>query len=322
MFVGPYVLTLFAAFKPESAVYGTAPWSPPHSLYTGNFTTVLSSDGFLRFLENTAGVTIVLTIGQVAFGVLAAYAFARLEFPGRDWLFSALPGHAHGAEHRHPGARCTRSCGRPTWSIPTGRCSCPYVLGSPYTIFLMRQYFRSLPGDVFAAARIDGCSEFTILTRILIPMGRPIIITATLIAFVFGWNNFLWPLIVTDSPAKTVLTVGLANLQSYYIRHWNLVLAGSLVALVPLLVIFAVFQRQIVQIHPALRGQPLTPDKTPGNQTRPQTRSVPHGHAKTAPRARSGAWPPQAAARSCSPSPRRARPPRPPLGGSGQGRST
>ncbi len=246
VFVGPYVLTLFAAFKPESAVYGTDPWSPPHSLYTANFTTVLSSDGFLRFLENTAGVTIVLTIGQVGFGVLAAYAFARMEFPGRDWLFSlylatlmvpnivtlvplyAIMRQAHLVNTY--------------WAL-----FLPYVLGSPYSIFLMRQYFRSLPGDVFAAARIDGCSEFTILTRILIPMGRPIIITATLIAFVFGWNNFLWPLIVTDSPAKTVLTVGLANLQSYYIRHWNLVLAGSLVALVPLLAIFAAFQRQIVR---------------------------------------------------------------------------
>ena len=88
VFVGPYLLTFFAAFKPESGVYGTAPWSPPHSLYPGTSSTVLFSDYFLRFLENTAGVTIVLTIGQVTFGVLAAYAFARLEFPGRDWLFS------------------------------------------------------------------------------------------------------------------------------------------------------------------------------------------------------------------------------------------
>ena len=246
VFVGPYVLTLFAAFKPESGVYGTAAWSPPHGLYLGNFRTVLVSDYFLRFLENTAAVTIVLTLGQVTFGVLAAYAFARLEFPGRDWLFSVylatlmvpnivtlVPLYAIMREIHLVNTY---------WAL-----FLPYVLGTPYTIFLMRQYFRSLPDDVFAAARIDGCSEWTILTRVLLPMGRPIIITATLIAFVFGWNNFLWPLIVTDSPDKTVLTVGLANLQSYYVRHWNLVLAGSLVALVPLLVIFAAFQRQIVR---------------------------------------------------------------------------
>jgi multiple sugar transport system permease protein len=246
VFIGPYLLTFFAAFKPESGVYGTAPWSPPHSLYTGNFRTVLVSDYFLRFLENTAGVTIVLTIGQVTFGVLAAYAFARLEFPGRDWLFSVYLATlmVPNIVTLVPLYTIMREVHlvNTYWAL-----FLPYVLGAPYTIFLMRQYFRSLPDDIFAAARIDGCSEFTILTRILIPMGRPIIVTATLIAFVFGWNNFLWPLIVTDSPDKTVLTVGLANLQSYYVQHWNLVLAGSLVALIPLLVIFAVFQRQIVR---------------------------------------------------------------------------
>ena len=123
----------------------------------------------------------------------------------------------------------------------------PYVLGAPYTIFLMRQYFRSLPGDIFAAARIDGCSEFTILTRILIPMGRPIIVTATLIAFVFGWNNFLWPLIVTNSQNLYVLTIGLANFQSNMSSQWNYSLAASVITLLPMAVIFAVFQRHIIR---------------------------------------------------------------------------
>jgi multiple sugar transport system permease protein len=100
---------------------------------------------------------------------------------------------------------------------------------------------------VFAAARVDGASEWRILTRLVIPMGRPIIITSTLIAFVFGWNNFLWPLIVTDTNSQQVLTVGISALQSAFSEQWNLVLAASLVALVPLLVIFALFQKQIVR---------------------------------------------------------------------------
>jgi multiple sugar transport system permease protein len=246
VFVAPYVITLFAALKPESGVFGTAPWSPPHSFYPHNFTTVLSTDGFARFLENTAGVTIVLTAGQVVFGVLAAYAFARLEFPGRDALFSLYLATlmVPNVVTLVPLYTIMRQAHliNTYWAL-----FLPYVLGSPYTIFLMRQYFRSLPADVFAAARVDGCSELTIVTRILLPMGRPIIVTATIIAFVFGWNNFLWPLIVTDSESQQVLTVGLAALQSYYIRHWNLVLAGSVVALIPLLLIFALFQKQIVR---------------------------------------------------------------------------
>lgn len=246
VFVAPYVLALFGALKPSADLAGTSPWTPPHSLYLGNFTTVLFSDGFLRYLENTIGVTVVLTIGQVAFGVLAAYAFARLEFPGRGGLFSLYLATlmVPNVVTMVPLYTMMRQFGLTDtyWAI-----FLPYVLGTPYTIFLMRQYFRALPSEMFAAARIDGCSEWQILVRILIPMSRPIIVTATLIAFVFGWNNFLWPLIVTDTQAHQTLTVGLAALQSAFSEQWNLVLAGSLVALVPLLIIFVVFQKQIVR---------------------------------------------------------------------------
>jgi multiple sugar transport system permease protein len=246
VFLGPYVIAFFGAFKSEANLFATAPWAPPHSLYTGNFRTVLFSDDFIRYLGNTLLVTCALTAGQVTFGVLSAYAFARLEFPGRDALFSVylatlmvpnvvtlVPLYTMMREFHLINMY---------WAI-----FLPYVLGIPYTIFLMRQYFRSLPSDVFAAARVDGCSEWRILTRILIPMGKPIIVTATLIAFVFGWNNFLWPLIVTDSNSKQVLTVAIAGLQSSFNDQWNLVLAASLVSLIPLLVIFAVFQKHIVR---------------------------------------------------------------------------
>jgi multiple sugar transport system permease protein len=246
VFVAPYVLAFFGAFKPASDLYTSSPWSPPHSFYTGNFTAILTSNDFIRYLGNTALVTAALTIGQVGFGVLAAYAFARLEFPGRDGLFSVylatlmvpnvvtiVPLYTMFRE-----LHLTNTY----WAI-----FLPYTLGVPYTIFLMRQYFKSLPAEVFDAARVDGASDWRILTRLLIPMGRPIIVTATLIAFVFGWNNFLWPLIVTDSTSQQVLTVSIAALQSSFGQQWNLVLAASLVALVPLLIIFAVFQKHIVR---------------------------------------------------------------------------
>jgi multiple sugar transport system permease protein len=246
IFVAPYVLAFFGAFKPASDLFTSSPWSPPHSFYTGNFRAILVSDDFLRYLGNTALVTAALTVGQVSFGVLAAYAFARLEFPGRDGLFSVylatlmvpnvvtiVPLYTMFREFHLTNTY---------WAI-----FLPYTLGVPYTIFLMRQYFKSLPAEVFDAARVDGASDWRILTRLVIPMGRPIIVTATLIAFVFGWNNFLWPLIVTDSASQQVLTVSIAALQSSFGQQWNLVLAASLVALVPLLVIFAVFQKHIVR---------------------------------------------------------------------------
>jgi multiple sugar transport system permease protein len=246
VFVAPYLLAVFGAFKPPSELFGTAPWTPPRSVYLGNFHTLFAEKGFLRYLANTFLVTGALTVGQVVFGVLAAYAFARLRFPGRDGIFAIylatlmvpnvvtlVPLYTIMRE-----AQLVNTY----WALVL-----PYVLGSPYTIFLMRQYFLSLPEDVFAAARVDGCSELRILVKILLPMARPIIVTATLIALVFGWNNFMWPLIVTDDPSRQVLTVGVAALQSSFSNQWNLVLAASLVALVPLLLLFAVFQKHIVR---------------------------------------------------------------------------
>ena len=144
MFIGPYLLTFFAALKPDSGVYGTRALVAAALAVLGNFHTALVSDYFLRFLENTAGVTIVLTIGQVTFGVLAAYAFARLEFPGRDWLFSVYLATlmVPNIVTLVPLYTIMREVHlvNTYWAI-----FLPYVLGTPYTIFLIRQYFRTLP---------------------------------------------------------------------------------------------------------------------------------------------------------------------------------
>jgi len=246
VFMVPYILTVFAAFKPISQIFSEPAWIPPHSLFLSNFRYDFVSGNFLRYLANTALVTCVLTAGQVAFSIMGAYAFARLSFPGRDkifWLYlltlmvpnavTIIPLYAMMRE-----AHVLNTY----WAI-----FLPYVLGAPYTIFLMRQFFRNIPQEVIDAARVDGCSEWRILARIVVPLSKPVIVTATLIAFVFGWNNFLWPLIVTNSPSHYVLTIGLANFQSNINSQWNYSLAASVITLLPLAIIFAVFQRHIIR---------------------------------------------------------------------------
>ena len=246
VFLGPYILTLFAAFKPIGKIFSEPAWTPPHSLYVQNFNYVLFSGGFLRYLGNTALVTVVLTVGQVFFSGLAAYAFARLNFPGRDQIFwiylltlmvpnavTIIPLYAIMRE-----AHLLNTY----WAI-----FLPYVFGAPYTIFLMRQFFRNIPQEVIDAARVDGCSEWRILARIVVPLSKPVIVTATLIAFVFGWNNFFWPLIVTNSQSLYMLTIGLANFQSNMNSQWNYSLAASVITLFPMALIFAIFQRHIIR---------------------------------------------------------------------------
>lgn len=245
IFIAPYIFAIFASFKPLNKITSDRAWQPPSSLSTSNFSQVLHSQHFLTYLGNTAMLAIIITIGQVVFSMMGAYAFARMRFPGRDFLFwiylatlmvpnvvTLVPMYIV-MEHLH--------LLNTYWAI-----FLPYVLGTPYAIFLMRQFFLTIPEEIIEAARLDGCGEQRIMWRVVVPLSKPILLTAGVIAFVFGWNNFLWPLIVTDSTSLRVVTVGISNLQSNFTVQWNLVLAGSLIALVPMLIIFAIFQRQIV----------------------------------------------------------------------------
>ncbi len=245
IFILPYLMSIFAAFKPLSAILSQSPLRPPSPPTLANFKTLFTEYDFGRYLANTLLVTVILTAGQVTFSMMGAYAFARMEFPGRDslfWLYLTtlmvpnvvtlvplyvLFAHAHLLNTY--------------WAI-----FLPYVLGVPYSVFLMRQYFMTIPKEVLEAARLDGCSESRILWRIIVPISRPILITATLLAFVFGWNNFLWPLIVTNSNSLNVLTVAIANFNSNFSVQWNLILAGALIALIPMVILFTIFQKHIV----------------------------------------------------------------------------
>jgi multiple sugar transport system permease protein len=246
IFMVPYVLAAFGSLKPSSQILSESPWVLPHPFTWSNYHTALFEQDFIGYLGNTALVTVILTVGQVGFSVIAAYAFARLRFPGRDVIFwfylitlmipnivTIVPLYTIIREMHLLNTY---------WAI-----FLPYVFGTPYTIFLIRQFFMNIPQEIIDASKMDGCSEFGTLRRVVVPLSRPVIITATLIAFVFSWNNFLWPLIVTN-PTHYLLTTGVANLSSSnYGAEWNIVLAGAMITLLPLIIIFVVFQRHIIR---------------------------------------------------------------------------
>jgi multiple sugar transport system permease protein len=245
VFITPYLFSLNASFKPLSAILGDRAWTPTTTLSLTNFRQVLTTNGFSTYLGNTLLVTVIVTAGQVFFSMMGAYAFARLQFPGRDalfWLYLSMLMVPNVVTMIPLYVIMDQAHLLNTyWAL-----FLPYALGTPYTVFLMRQFFLTIPGEVMEAARLDGCTEAQILFRILVPLARPILTTAAIIAFVFSWNNFLWPLIATNSNDLQVATVGLANLKSSFGTQWNLVLAGSIITLIPLVILFVIFQKQIV----------------------------------------------------------------------------
>ena len=243
--VAPFALGLLTSFTSAQQFDTGTPLSLPRPPTLDNYTG-LGEAGFGRALAVTALMTAVTTLGQLTFSVLAAYAFARLEFPGRDALFwvyvatlmvpatvTVVPLYLMMAEM---GLRNT------FWALVL-----PFMFGSPYAVFLLREYFRGIPADLLRAARIDGANTLDVIVHVVVPSSKPILATLTLITVVSQWNSFMWPLVITSGDRWRVLTVATAGLQTQYNAQWTLVMAATTVAIVPLVVLFMVFQRHIVR---------------------------------------------------------------------------
>jgi multiple sugar transport system permease protein len=240
----PFGLGLLTSFTSTRQFNTESPLSVPSPPTLANYLG-LADAGFGRAIVVTALMTAVVLLGQLTFSVFAAYAFARLEFPGRDALFwvyvatlmvpatvTVVPLYLMMAE---VGLRNT------FWALVL-----PFMFGSPYAVFLLREYFRTIPADLIRAARMDGASTLDVIVHVVLPASRPILVTLALITAVSQWNNFMWPLVITSGRTWQVLTVATAGLQSRYDAQWTLVMAATTVAIVPLIVLFVAFGRQIV----------------------------------------------------------------------------
>lgn len=246
--LGPFVLSVLTSLKTPRQFATASALSLPDPVtaqnYRGLFTTQVADFG--HAFAVTALVVVTVLVGQMVFSIMAAYAFARMRFPGRDtvfWMYlstlmvppvvTIVPLYL---------MMSTAGLRNTFWALVL-----PYVFGSPYAIFLLREYFRGIPQDLIDAARIDGAGTWRILVQLVVPLSRPIIATLVVITVVTHWNNFLWPLVITSGNAWRVVTVSTASLQSQYNGNWTLVMAATTLAIAPLLVLFLVFQKQIVR---------------------------------------------------------------------------
>jgi len=248
----PFVQSLLTALKTPEQFASSPATALPNPVTLQNFGDLLARYGFLRAALVTLAVVVTIVVVQVTCSVLAAYAFARLRFPGRDVLFWAYLGTlmVPAIVTTIPLYTLFAQAGlRDTfWGIIA-----PSLLGSPYAVFLLRQHFLAIPQDLLSAATLDGAGTLRTLWSVAVPVSRPIIATLVVITAVSHWNNFLWPLIITSGGDWQVLTVATASLQTQYNGNWTLVMAAAIISLTPLLALFLVFQRQIVSSL-AIRG--------------------------------------------------------------------
>jgi multiple sugar transport system permease protein len=238
----PFVWMLLTAFKPDNEVFNKA-WVPSRLAWE-NFARAFTFFPFARFLVNTTVVAIGSTGLHLVTSCLAAYAFARLRFRGREPLFLLYLGTLMVPQQVTivPLFLMMREV---AWVDTFWALILPgafHALG----VFLLRQFFMTIPRELEESAFIDGASRLRILWQIILPLSRPALATLALFTFIREWNSFLWPLIVTTSPEMRTLSVGLTLFTGQYGTEWNLLMAAATVTLLPTLVLFAVAQRYFV----------------------------------------------------------------------------
>ncbi len=217
---------------------------PAHPQWS-NYADVFTRMPFARMFFNTVLYAGCVTAGQVFFCSLAGYAFARLPFTGRDTLFVGYLATLMVplTVTVIPQFILMRVFG---WTDTMWAMIVPGLFGSAFGTYLMRQFFLTLPVDLEEAAILDGCTPWQIYWRILLPHAKPAVMVLAVLTWVNVWNDFLWPLLMIQRKAIATLTLGLVWMQGQYVAEWPVLMAASMLILVPLVIIYAVAQRAFV----------------------------------------------------------------------------
>jgi len=250
----PFLWMVSTSLKPEEGIFSIPPQIIPWPVTFEYYKDLFEKIKFFVFFGNSLFVALSITGLNLILNSLAAYAFAKHKFPGREKLFTLLlltmmvPGQVS----MMPVFLILKSMN--LLNTFTGL----IIPGSTsvFGIFLMRQFMKGIPNEILESARMDGCGEFRILWSIVLPLCRPALATMTIFTFMGAWNEFLWPLIIMTKESKYTLPVALANLNGQQNTEWGLLMAGSLVVILPILIMFIMMQKYFVKgmVFSGLKG--------------------------------------------------------------------
>ncbi len=243
----PFVWLVSSSLKQQHQIFQYPPQWIPNPVQWENYSNALTYKPFHLYLRNSLFIILLNEIATLGTASLCAYGFARIKFPGRDFWFAIVIG--------------TMIMPYVVMVVPTfilfSRLGwidsyLPLVIpqffgGGAFYIFLLRQFFRTIPEELSDAARIDGASEFGIFWRIMLPLAKPALITVGIFTFLGSWNDFFGPLIYLNSPDKFTVAVGLATFRSVLATRWELLMAASTAMIVPVIVLFFFAQRYFIK---------------------------------------------------------------------------
>lgn len=241
----PFVWMILTSLKTYAESIQVPPVMIPEDFQWKNYQEVFTLLPFFKFMMNTFIITVLRTAGQLFLCSLAAYAFARIVFPGRNLLFvlalSVLM--VPGQVFLLPQYMIMVKLG---W-LNTLQAVVVPGLFSAFGTFLLRQFFMGLPKELEEAARLDGCNHFQIYWRIMLPLAKPGLIALGIFTILWSWNELMWPMIVNSSPEAMTLAVGLSSLQGQYGTNYPILMAGSFLAVLPMLILFIILQKQFIE---------------------------------------------------------------------------
>ncbi|WP_093182621.1 carbohydrate ABC transporter permease [Sanguibacter gelidistatuariae] len=255
----PLVWTLLTSFKPAGEILSGGMDFLPRTWTFDNYVTVWQSVPFGRYFLNSTILALAGVVCNVFLGSLAGYAFAKLKFRGAKAFFAMLlasmmvpsivtmiPTFLVLRKFPLVGGNSILGEGGSGFINSYMAVILPGAVGA-FAIFMMKQFFETIPDSYAEAARLDGASEFRIFTRIYLPLAKPGMAVLAILTFQSGWNNFMWPLIVLSDPKMMTVQVGLASFMNDYETDYGPLMAGTVISMIPVLVVFLVCQRYIIE---------------------------------------------------------------------------
>lgn len=248
VFIGPLLWALITSFKTSAGSVSMPPSWIPNPFSVEGYSTIFYSatqTPVLRWLLNSTITATAHTALVLATAAPAAYALARMDFRGKNFLFTVIVAtiFVPGLILLMPNYLIVDQLG---WLNSLWALIVPEAAGA-FGVFFLRQFFLSLPREIEEAAFLDSANRFQIFTQIVIPLSKPALATLAVLAFLSSWNNFLWPVYVLFSPDRLTLPAGLATLQSTYTTDYSVIMAGAVIASVPVLIVFTFAQRFVIQ---------------------------------------------------------------------------
>lgn len=242
----PLAWMISTSLKTPMAVLVYPPQWIPNPVTWGNYVEAMTTLPFATFFRNTAAITLLAVVGEVVSSSLVAYSFARLRWQGRDVLFMVvlatmmLPHHVTII----PRFVMFRTIG---WIDTLAPLVVPAYFGSPFYVFLLRQFMMTVSPQMDEAARVDGASFLDVYWRIILPLTKPALLAVSIFTFNWTWNDFLGPLIYLQSKENYTISLGLRLFQTQVGTDWHLLMAASLVAMLPVIVLFFAAQKYFIQ---------------------------------------------------------------------------